>query len=78
MTENPFTFGIIQKALHWIERNRASNYSVLSCEKRNGVIEIVMHHKPSGIMLRGCGDCEKEVRSRLRREIGICVKRLKL
>lgn len=78
MTENPFVFGVIQKTLQWIERNRASNYSVLSCQGKGDMIEIVMHHKPSGVTMRGCGDCEKEVRARLRREIGICVRRLKL
>lgn len=78
MTENPFTFGVIQKAMQWIERNRASNYSVLSCQGKGNMIEIVMQHKPSGVTMRGCGDSAREVKARLRREIGICVRRLKL
>jgi hypothetical protein len=35
----------------------------------NGIVDLVVHHKPTGVMLKGCGADRDEVFSRVKAEI---------
>ena len=35
----------------------------------NGIVDIVVHHKPTGVMLKGCGTDRDEVFARVKSEI---------